>query len=74
MEMRPNGRNKGSTVVVVVDKSSKSPSFDGSGWFVDGNEEVGGNEVAIEKTCEGSANNDIIIEGFSEEWQPLGNW
>ena len=36
-EMRPSGRNEGSTVV-VVDGSSKLPLFDGSGQTVDGNE------------------------------------
>ena len=46
LKMRPSGRNEGSTVV-VVDESSKSPLFDGGGQFMNDNEQVGGNEVAI---------------------------
>ena len=36
-------------MVVVVDKSSKLPLFDGGGKFVNDNEKMGGSEVAIEK-------------------------
>lgn len=41
--------------------------FDGGGQFVDSNEQMGGNGVAIEKTLEGLTNNDVIVEGFSGE-------
>ena len=49
LKMRPSGRNEG-LIVVVVDESSRSPFFDGNGQSVEVNEQVGGNEVAIEKT------------------------
>ena len=41
LEMRPCGRNE-DPIVVVVDKSSKLPLFDGDGQFVDDNEQGGG--------------------------------
>ena len=66
LEMRPSERN-GGPAVVVVNKYFKSPLFDGTGQFVDDNNEVEGNEVAIEKTHEGPANDDIIIERFDEK-------
>ena len=44
----PSERNKG-LMVVVVDESSKSPLFDGNGQIMDDNEQVRGNEVAIEE-------------------------
>ena len=37
LKMCLNGKNEG-PMMVVVDKSSKSPLFDGSGQFMDGNE------------------------------------
>ena len=49
LKMRPSGRNEG-LIVVVVDESSRSPFFDGNGQSVEVNEQVGGNEIAIEKT------------------------
>ena len=51
----------------MVDKYSKLPLFDGDRQFVDDNEEVGGNEGAIEDACEGLANDNVVIEGFGEE-------
>lgn len=36
---------------------------------MDGNEQMGGNKIAIEKPYKGSANDDVIIEGFGEERQ-----
>ena len=78
LEMRPSGRNE-NLIVVVVDKYSKSFFCDGGGQSLHGNEQVGGNEVAIEEPCEGPANDDVIVEGFgnerrypTREWQPLG--
>ena len=48
---------------------------------MDDNEQVGGNKVAIEETREGPVKNNIIVEGFGEEWQyptrerqPLEEW
>ena len=80
LEMRPSGRNGGRTVV-VVDESSKSPLFDGGEQTVDDKERVGGNGVAIEESCEKSANNDIFVESLDEERRyptrerrPLGEW
>ena len=67
MEMHPSGNIEDLTVVVMVDKSSKSPLFDGGGQFVDGNEEIGGNGVAIEEARVRPAHGDIIVKGFSEE-------
>ena len=79
MKTRPSGRNEAPTVV-VVDKYSKLPLFDGDRQFVDDNEEVGGNEGVIEDACEGLANDNVVIEGFGEEQQyptrerqPLGD-
>jgi hypothetical protein len=66
MEMRPSGRNEGPQVV-VVDESSKVSLFDDNGQFVNGNEEVGRNEVAIKEARERPTNDDIIVEGFGEE-------
>ena len=78
LEMHPSERNESPAVVVVVDKYFKSPFLDGTGQFVDDNDEVEGDEAAIEKTCEGPANGDIIVEKFDEKrrypmrkWQPL---
>jgi hypothetical protein len=80
LEMHPSERNESlaMVVVVVVDKYFKSPLFDGTGQFVDNNDEVEGNKAAIEKTREGPANDDIIVEKFDEKlrypmrkWQPL---
>ena len=73
LEMHPSGRNEGPKVV-VVDKSSKSPLFDGSGQYVDGNEQVGGNGNDIEESHEGPANDHVIVEGFGKERRPLGEW
>lgn len=42
-------KNEG-PIVEVVNKSSKSPLFDGGGQCFDGNNQVGGNGVAFEKT------------------------
>ena len=47
---------------MVVDESFKLPLFDGNGQFVNGNEEVGRNEVAIEDVMK-----DILVEGFGKE-------
>lgn len=67
-EMRPNGRNEGLTVVVVVvDKSSKLPLFYGSGNFEERNNQVGENRVEIIKVVEGPPRNVINDEGFYEE-------
>ena len=66
LEMRPSGRN-GGHMVVVVDEASKPPWFDGGGQFVEGNERVGGNGVAIEEPRERLTKNDIIVESFDEE-------
>ena len=74
LEMHPSGRNEGPTVVVVVDKSSELPLFDGGGQSMDCNEQVSGNEVAIKKARERLVNNDVIVEEFGEERQPLGKW
>ena len=48
---------------------------------MDDNEQIGGNEVAIEESCERLASNDIIVEGFGKEQRypmreqrPLGEW
>lgn len=63
LEIHQNEKNEGlRVVVVVVDQSSKSPLFDGSGQCMDDNEQVGDNGVAIEEAHEGSANEDIIVE------------
>ena len=65
--MPPSERNEGPTVVMVVDRFSKSPLFFGSGQFVNSTEEVGGNEIAIKEAREGPANDNIVVEGFKEE-------
>ena len=49
LEMRPSGRNEGSTVMVVVDKSFLSHFLDGGGQSVDDNKQVGGNEVQLKR-------------------------
>ena len=68
-------------MVVVVDESSKSPLFDGNGQIMDDNEQVRGNEVAIEEPWEGPPNEDVVVEGFGEdrryptkEQRSLGEW
>lgn len=66
LEMHPIGRNEGS-IVMVVDKSSKWPLFDGGGQIVNDNEQVGGNRVAIEKPYEGPTNDKVVVESFDEE-------
>jgi hypothetical protein len=48
LEIRLNGRNEGPRVV-VVDKSSNSLLVDGGGQSVNGNKQVGGNEVAVDQ-------------------------
>ena len=80
LEVRASGRNEG-PMVVVVDESSKLPLFDGGGQFVNSIKEMRGNGVAIEGAHEEPANNDIIVEELSAEWQypmrdwqPLGKW
>jgi hypothetical protein len=66
--MHPSERNESPAVVmVVVDKYFKSPLFDGTRQFVDDNDEVEGDEAANEKTREGLANDDIIVEIFDEK-------
>jgi hypothetical protein len=55
--------------VVVVDKFSNSPLFDGGGQSVDGNEQIKDNGVATKESREGSAYDDVIIEGFDKEWR-----
>ena len=66
--MTPSGRNEGPiVVVVVVDESSKSPLFDGSGQFMNNNKQLGNNGVAMKETCEGPANHDEVVEGFGEK-------
>ena len=69
-----NERNEG-PIVVVVHKSFKSPLFNGGGQFMDDNEKVGGNGVAIEKAIEEAreepANGYIIVEGFGEDQRSL---
>ena len=66
LEMCKSGRNEGPTVV-MVDKSSKSPLFNGGRQFMNGNKEVRGNGVAIEEKRKRLENNKIIIEGFDIE-------
>ena len=73
LEMCPSERNEG-PMVVVVEESSKSPLFDGGGQFVDDNEEVEGNGLAVEEACEGPVNDDVIVEGFGGEWRSFGEW
>ena len=73
LERRPSERNEGN-MVEVVDESSKLPFFDGNEQFVDDNEKVGGDGVAIEDAREGPTNDNIIIEGFGEEQRPLEEW
>ena len=46
---------------MVVDKYYKSPLFDVGGQSVGGNEQMGGNEIAIEEPHEGSVSNKIVI-------------
>ena len=72
LEMCSSGRIEGPTAVVLVDESSNSPLFDGGGQF--DNEQVEGNKVAIEEAREGPTNNNILVEGFGEEGQLLGEW
>lgn len=50
-----SGRNE-SPIVVVMDEFSKSLLFDSGGQSVDENEQVGGNEVAIEEAHQTLAN------------------
>ena len=57
--------------MVMVDESSKSPLFDGGGQIMDGNEQVGGNELVIEGPCERATNNEVIVEIFGEVWRYL---
>ena len=67
---------------MVVDEYLKSPLFDDGGQFVNDNEQVGGNGVAIENAREGLANHDVVVVvGFGKdwryptrEWRPLGEW
>lgn len=54
-------------MVVVLDEYSKSLLFDGCGRFVDDNEQMGGNRVAIEELWKGLANDIVIVEGFGNE-------
>jgi hypothetical protein len=68
LEMCPSGRNASPTIV-VVDESSKFPLFDGGEQFVDDNEEVQSNGVAIEEAHEGLANEDIVVKAFGKERQ-----
>jgi hypothetical protein len=72
LEMCSSGRIEGPTAMVVVDESSKSHLFDAGGQF--DNEQKEGNVVAIGEAHEGLTNNDIIVEGFSEERQIFGEW
>ena len=82
LKMSPSVRNEGPTVVVVVvDKSSISPLFNSGRQYVNDNEQVRGKRVAIVEVCEGPVNDDVVIEGFSEEhrylireWRPLRVW
>ena len=66
LEMRPSGRNEGHAMV-VMDKYSTPALFDGGGQFVDSNDQMGGNRVAIDNASEGLTNDDVIVEGFGEE-------
>lgn len=65
LEMRPSGRNKGPTVV-VVDQSSKSPFFDGGGqsWMTISMWEV--MELQLKRHMkannEGPVNDDISVD------------
>ena len=52
--------------VAVVDESSKLPLFDGSGQSMNGNEQVRGNELAIEEAHERPAKDNVIVEGFGK--------
>jgi hypothetical protein len=62
--MQPSERNESPA---VVDKYFKSPLLDGTGQFVDDNDEVEGDDAAIEKICEDPANDDIIVKKFDEK-------
>ena len=66
LEMRPSEINEG-PMVVVMDQSSKLSLFYGSGQFVDDNEQVEGNGIAVEEPRKGQGNDVVVIEGFSEE-------
>lgn len=44
----------------------KLPLFDGSGQSMDGNEQVRGNELAIEEAHEEPTNDNVIVEGFGK--------
>ena len=81
LEMRPNGRDGGRTVV-VMDVSSKSLLLDGGKETVDNMERVGGNGVVIEESCKKSANNDSFMRVAvgcmrrypTREQRPLREW
>lgn len=64
--MCPSGRNESPTVV-VMDEFSKLLLFDSGGQYVDDNEQVGGNEVAIEEARQTLAINGVIVEEFGKE-------
>ena len=66
VEMHLSGRNGGLSVVVMVNKSCKSPLFDGGGQTVYGNKQVGGNGIAIEQSRGRAENNDTIVERKSQ--------
>lgn len=61
-------RNK-NPMMVVVDKSSTSPLFNGSKQSINGNKQMGGNGVAIDVARERLVNHDVIVEGIGKERQ-----
>ena len=66
LDIHRSGRNESLMMVVVVDEIFKSPFFDGSGQFVDGNEQMRRNGVAIEEADKRLTNDVVVVEGFGE--------
>lgn len=67
LEMYPSGKNEG-LLVVIVDKCSKSPMFDGGGELPECNEQVKDSNGRNKHLHEGPTNNDAYVEASSEEW------
>jgi hypothetical protein len=61
-KMHPSGRNE-SSIMVMVEKSSRLFLFEDCRKSVNCNEQVRGDGVVIEEAREGHANDDIV-EGF----------